>query len=62
MARLPWGYKSRHCVRCGKVGPRIQVFGGYVHKYCMTDEERSEHNREMRRGVARSVGDRRRNG
>ena len=35
MSRLPWGHKSRHCVYCGKVGPRCIVAGGYAHKYCI---------------------------
>jgi hypothetical protein len=35
MTRLPWGHKSRHCVYCGKVGPRTQVVGGWAHKRCI---------------------------
>lgn len=35
MRRLPWGHKSRHCVYCGKVGPRTLVLGGYAHKKCL---------------------------
>lgn len=33
--RLPWGHKSRHCVYCGKVGPRVGVLDGYAHRYCI---------------------------
>lgn len=33
--RLPWGHESRHCIYCGKVGPRTVVLGGYAHKYCL---------------------------
>jgi hypothetical protein len=36
--RLPWGHKSRHCIYCGKVGPRCIVAGGYAHKYCLPKE------------------------
>ena len=36
--RLPWGHKSRHCIYCGKVGPRCIVAGGYAHKYCIPNE------------------------
>jgi hypothetical protein len=49
--RLPWGHKSRHCVYCGKVGPRIQLLGGYAHKYCMPTEVRKDHNRKVRASV-----------
>lgn len=39
--RLPWGHESRHCARCGKVGPRtFLVAAGYVHSYCLTPKER----------------------
>lgn len=37
--RLPWGHKSRHCVFCGKVGPRTIVAGGYAHKRCLIGKE-----------------------
>lgn len=33
--RLPWGHKSRHCVYCGRVGPRTRVASGYAHKRCI---------------------------
>lgn len=48
MTRLPWGHKSRNCVRCRGVGPRIVTLGGYVHYYCLTDEEKAERRREAR--------------
>lgn len=34
-ALSPWGHVSRHCVYCGKVGPRTMVAGGYAHKRCL---------------------------
>jgi|GEM_PF-7123364 len=42
--RLPWGHESRHCSRCGKVGPRCTTKNeiGYVHFYCLTSEEKKE--------------------
>jgi hypothetical protein len=40
--KLPWGHTSRHCLRCGKVGPRCLVLGGYVHFYCLTENEKRE--------------------
>lgn len=30
-----WGHKSRHCLYCGKVGPRVLVGGGYAHRRCI---------------------------
>jgi hypothetical protein len=30
-----WGHVSRHCVYCGKVGPRSIVAGGWAHKRCI---------------------------
>lgn len=33
--RPPWGHVSRHCVYCGKVGPRTMVPGGWAHKRCL---------------------------
>jgi hypothetical protein len=33
--RLPWGHKSRHCIYCGKAGPRTMVVGGWAHKRCL---------------------------
>lgn len=35
--RPPWGHVSRHCVRCGKVGPRTRdpQTGGWIHKRCI---------------------------
>lgn len=38
-SRPPWGHASRHCVHCGKVGPRIIVIGGYSHKRCLTPND-----------------------
>ena len=38
--RLPWGHQSRHCCRCGKVGPRCQVLGGWAHFYCLSPQEK----------------------
>jgi hypothetical protein len=49
MARLPWGHESRHCERCGKVGPRIWL-RGWVHLYCLTNEERAERRKAQRSG------------
>ena len=42
--RLPWGHESRNCSRCGKVGPRCTTKNawGYVHFYCLTNEEKKE--------------------
>lgn len=40
MSRLPWGHKSRHCVYCGKVGPRCVVAGGWAHKYCLPKQRK----------------------
>ena len=37
--RLAWGHKSRHCVYCGKVGPRVVVVGGYAHRRCIPKEK-----------------------
>lgn len=35
----PWGHVSRHCIVCGKVGPRtftrIGYSIGYAHKRCI---------------------------
>lgn len=61
--RLPWGHESRHCVRCGKVGPRINdVTAGWVHYYCLTDEEKRRRraaDRETRRAaLAKAQGGR----
>lgn len=33
--RPPWGRVSRHCKYCGKVGPRVQVLGGWAHRRCI---------------------------
>jgi hypothetical protein len=33
--RAPWGHVSRHCVWCGKVGPRTYTVIGWAHKRCM---------------------------
>lgn len=38
--RAPWGHVSRHCVYCGKVGPRVVVLGGFAHRYCVPKEPR----------------------
>jgi hypothetical protein len=40
--RPPWGHTSRHCVRCGKVGPRCIVLGGWAHFYCLRPDEKRE--------------------
>ncbi len=39
--KLPWGHESRHCVRCGKVGPRVwnPSGAGFIHAYCRTSDE-----------------------
>ncbi len=37
--RLPWGHTSRHCTKCGKVGPRVSVFGGWAHRYCIDGKQ-----------------------
>lgn len=47
--RLPWGHESRHCVRCGKVGPRINHALGYIHLYCLSDYEQSQRRKEQRK-------------
>lgn len=33
--RVPWGHVSRHCVYCGKVGPRVIVVAGWAHRRCV---------------------------
>lgn len=33
--RRPWGHVSRHCVYCGKVGPRVVVAAGFAHRRCI---------------------------
>lgn len=38
--QLLWGRESRHCVHCGKVGPRIHLGLGWSHKYCLTKEDK----------------------
>lgn len=30
-----WGHKSRRCVYCGDVGPRVIAAGGYAHRRCI---------------------------
>ena len=50
MSRPSWGHVSRHCIRCGKVGPRVIVAGGYIHAYCRTLEE-LRRERKLRRDV-----------
>lgn len=30
-----WGQKSRHCLFCGKVGPRVQYNAGWAHRRCI---------------------------
>lgn len=55
MGRPSWGHTSRYCVRCGKVGPRTIVLGGWAHSYCLTSEEKRERRRkaaERRAGPA----------
>jgi hypothetical protein len=59
--RPSWGHVSKHCARCGKVGPRIQIGLGWIHAYCRTDEEKkaerqrlaeqSKRQKELARGV-----------
>lgn len=48
--RLPWGRESRHCARCGKVGPRVFSLGagGYIHAYCRTKKEASDLRKQRR--------------
>lgn len=54
MTRLPWGHESRHCARCGKVGPRVYnpAGHGYIHAYCRTAEE-ARTTRKRRQDVAK---------
>ncbi len=40
--RLAWGHQSRHCVYCGKVGPRVVVVGGYAHRRCIPQQAAKE--------------------
>lgn len=42
MSRPSWGHVSRHCVYCGRVGPRTIVAGGYAHKYCLPKPPKKE--------------------
>jgi hypothetical protein len=39
--RPAWGAVSRHCARCGKVGPRVYnpTGLGYIHAYCRSRAE-----------------------
>lgn len=48
MSRPPWGHVSRHCVRCGNVGPRVFSVpaGGYIHAYCRTEQEKRDDRKE----------------
>lgn len=43
MSRLPWGHVSRHCVRCGRVGPRVVHADGWIHFDCLTADEKRVH-------------------
>lgn len=54
--KSPWGHESRHCVYCGKVGPRMLVLGGYAHKYCLPKSELSARRREDREARAKAIG------
>jgi len=38
IGRRPWGHVSRHCIYCGRVGPRVIVVGGYAHRRCIPKE------------------------
>lgn len=40
MKKQAWKKYVRYCMHCGKVGPRIHLGLGYVHKYCMTEEDK----------------------
>lgn len=44
MSRPAWGHVSRHCARCGKVGPRVSNPDGpgYIHSYCRTEQEKRD--------------------
>jgi hypothetical protein len=42
MSKPAWGGVARRCIRCGKVGPRCMVAGGWVHARCRTSEEKRE--------------------
>jgi len=39
--RPPWGHVSRHCYRCGKVGPRTWTVYGWCHKRCLFEKQRA---------------------
>lgn len=39
------------CVICFKKGARIVAIGGGIHKHCMTDRQRREHNIMMPTGL-----------
>jgi len=45
---MTWKTYSRHCSRCGKVGPRVvnPLGAGFIHAYCRTDDERREERRQ----------------
>lgn len=49
MSRLPWGHESRHCARCGKVGPRVYnpTGPGFIHAYCRTEEEKRAERKDL---------------
>lgn len=48
MNRAPWGHVSRHCARCGEVGPRCFSCSalGYIHARCRTEAEKREARQE----------------
>ena len=51
--RTAWGTESRHCARCGKVGPRVRNPNGfgYIHAYCRTQAERKRQRDVRRRDI-----------
>lgn len=40
---MSWQHKSRHCIHCGKVGPRVQVAGGWAHRRCIQKPIKPRH-------------------
>ena len=55
--RPPWGHVSRHCVHCGKVGPRTRVLGGWAHKRCIYKPWTERQQRAMERARECSARD-----
>ncbi len=51
--RAPWGHTPRHCVYCGKVGPRTWSKLGLAHKRCIPSDELRERRKADREANSR---------